>query len=173
VVIRNKPFAPVFLGAKVAGPVFKQVSDQLFALYTHKAPIQENWPSADSTQMHCAGNATDLSTLFKDLGRSVSLSDTPGAWVTGSTRAVAPSRDTGKNAKVISAPGAGWNFIAVGGAQAGAVPSVQGLGLRDALDVLEHKGLKVSTHGKGRVLAQSIPAGTAIKKGQTIYLQLG
>jgi cell division protein FtsI (penicillin-binding protein 3) len=173
VVIRNKPFAPVFLGAKVAGPVFKQVADQLYALYTQKAPMLENWPSADSTQMHCAGNATDLSALFKDLGKPVSLSDASGAWVTGSTRAVAPSKDTGRNAKVISAPGAGWNFSSLGAAPSGAMPSVQGLGLRDALDVLEHKGLKVSSRGKGRVLAQSIPAGTAIKKGQTIYLQLG
>ncbi len=32
VVIRNKPFAPVYYGAKIAGPVFKEIADKLYAL---------------------------------------------------------------------------------------------------------------------------------------------
>lgn len=158
VVIRNKPHAPIYLGAKVAGPVFRQVSDQLYALYTHRAPGQQTLPETDSTQVHCAGNAADLGAVFHDLGRPLRGSDSPGQWVVGTTSPQAGGR---------------WSFAAVTPGSPSMVPSVQGLGLKDALDILENKGLKVTIQGKGKVMAQSIPAGSTLKKGQTIYLQLG
>jgi cell division protein FtsI (penicillin-binding protein 3) len=52
------------------------------------------------------------------------------------------------------------------------VPSVVGMGLRDAIFVLENRGLKVKTDGVGRVTRQSILPGTTIN-GQTITLILG
>ncbi len=52
------------------------------------------------------------------------------------------------------------------------VPSVIGLGLRDALYILENRGLKVEVTGVGKVKLQSIKAGTRIR-GQTIRLTLG
>ena len=155
VVIRNRPHAEVYLGAKVAGPVFKSVADQLFALYTHRAQ-GVGLPERDSLVVHCAGNAEDLSTLFQGIGHPVKEPGT--GWVTGSS-------STGN-----------WSFEAVPTPDKGTLPSVQGLGLKDALEVLENKGLKVSIQGRGKVLAQSIPAGTVLntlKKGQIIYLQLG
>ncbi|MEZ4984789.1 MAG: PASTA domain-containing protein [Saprospiraceae bacterium] len=36
------------------------------------------------------------------------------------------------------------------------VPSVVGMGLRDAIYILENRGLKVKTEGAGRVVRQSI-----------------
>lgn len=155
VVIRNRPHAEVYLGAKVAGPVFKSVADQLFALYTHRAQ-GVGLPERDSLVVHCAGNAEDLSTLFQGIGHPVKEPGT--GWVTGTSSA------------------GNWSFEAVPTPDKGTLPSVQGLGLKDALEVLENKGLKVSIQGRGKVLAQSIPAGTVLntlKKGQIIYLQLG
>jgi cell division protein FtsI (penicillin-binding protein 3) len=157
VVIRNRPHASNYLGAKVAGPVFKEVADQLYALYTHPARGEQALPLMDSTVVHCAGNADDLWSLFESLGRPLK-----GHEVTGEVAGT-----------VNPATGGGWSFEGVNTAPGGTVPSVAGLGLKDALDVLENKGLKVSIEGKGKVLTQSIPAGTALKKGQTIYLQLG
>jgi cell division protein FtsI (penicillin-binding protein 3) len=55
---------------------------------------------------------------------------------------------------------------------AGYVPDVSGLGLKDAVYLLEKEGMKVVIKGSGKVLAQSVPAGTKINKGQTILLQL-
>jgi cell division protein FtsI (penicillin-binding protein 3) len=52
------------------------------------------------------------------------------------------------------------------------VPDVTGMGLRDAVYVLENSGLLVTVVGKGKVAVQSIPAGTRVIKGQTITLQL-
>ena len=51
------------------------------------------------------------------------------------------------------------------------VPNVVGLGLRDALHVLENRGLKVSVEGVGKVARQSIIPGTKIR-GQQIKLYL-
>ena len=51
------------------------------------------------------------------------------------------------------------------------VPSVVGMGLRDALYILENRGLNVVISGTGKVVLQSIRAGTKIK-GQTIKLKL-
>ncbi|GHT74653.1 penicillin-binding protein [Bacteroidia bacterium] len=52
------------------------------------------------------------------------------------------------------------------------VPNVKGMGAKDAVFALERAGLRVNLFGKGTVVAQSIPAGTNVVKGQTIAIQL-
>lgn len=53
------------------------------------------------------------------------------------------------------------------------VPDVSGMPLRDALFILENKGLKVNYKGKGRVVEQSIAPGSQLGKNGTINLVLG
>ena len=56
----------------------------------------------------------------------------------------------------------------------GKVPNVKGLGLTDAIYLLERSGLKVTHSGSGKVKSQSIPAGREIvNKDLTIHLSLG
>ncbi len=52
------------------------------------------------------------------------------------------------------------------------MPVVKGMGLKDALYLLENMKLKVVVNGKGKVKAQSVAAGTKISKGQTVYLEM-
>jgi cell division protein FtsI (penicillin-binding protein 3) len=52
------------------------------------------------------------------------------------------------------------------------LPSVIGKTLKEALFLLENQGLNVSFSGSGHVVKQSLPAGTAIVKGQSITLEL-
>ena len=54
----------------------------------------------------------------------------------------------------------------------GKVPNVKGLGAKDAVYMLEACGLHVRLTGAGKVHAQSIAHGSAIKKGQTIHITL-
>lgn len=54
----------------------------------------------------------------------------------------------------------------------GIIPDLNGLGLKDALDILEQENIQVNVSGSGHVSAQSIPAGSKIKKGQVIHLIL-
>ena len=52
------------------------------------------------------------------------------------------------------------------------LPSVIGYGLRDAVYRLERMGVKVKVTGMGRVVAQSLPAGTPIKPKMVVKIAL-
>jgi len=49
-------------------------------------------------------------------------------------------------------------------------PDVTGMGAKDAVYLLESRGLKVKVHGRGKVKSQSYPAGKAIVKGSDCVL---
>ncbi|MDR0970917.1 MAG: transpeptidase family protein [Bacteroidales bacterium] len=52
------------------------------------------------------------------------------------------------------------------------IPNVIGMTIRDAVYLLEKKGLVVSFEGKGKVIAQSLMPNQTFKKGNTIVLKL-
>jgi cell division protein FtsI (penicillin-binding protein 3) len=52
------------------------------------------------------------------------------------------------------------------------VPNVKGMTAKDAVYLLELKGLSVSLKGYGRVVLQSLNPGTEIHKGQLVKLEL-
>lgn len=52
------------------------------------------------------------------------------------------------------------------------VPTVYGMGARDAIYALESVGLNVRIIGRGKVYRQSIPNGSNVKKGATITIEL-
>ena len=54
----------------------------------------------------------------------------------------------------------------------GLVPNVIGMGAKDAVYLLESKGLRVQLYGIGKVRSQSIAGGSRLVKGQTVALQL-
>lgn len=51
-------------------------------------------------------------------------------------------------------------------------PDVTGMGARDAVFMLESRGLKVRISGRGKVIRQSYPAGKQIKRGDLCTLEL-
>jgi cell division protein FtsI (penicillin-binding protein 3) len=53
------------------------------------------------------------------------------------------------------------------------VPNVIGMGLRDAIYLLENRGMQVTVTGRGAVIKQSLDAGIKINKGQQIIIELG
>ena len=52
------------------------------------------------------------------------------------------------------------------------IPDVLGMGARDAVYLLESRGVKVRLEGRGKVTAQSLPAGHFIKKGESCTLTM-
>ena len=52
------------------------------------------------------------------------------------------------------------------------VPNVMGMGARDAVYLLESRGVKVRIEGRGKVVSQSLPAGHEIKKGEVCSLKM-
>ncbi|MDE6778110.1 MAG: PASTA domain-containing protein [Alistipes sp.] len=76
----------------------------------------------------------------------------------------------------------GWGRVAVDSmsnvsivdlpAAAGTVPDVRGMGLKEALFLLENAGLRVSFRGKGAVASQSIAPGARCRGGEKIEIVL-
>ena len=55
---------------------------------------------------------------------------------------------------------------------ANSMPDVTGMGARDAVYLLESRGLKVKLNGRGKVRAQSVSYGKEIAPGTTCILTL-
>ncbi|MEP6647563.1 MAG: penicillin-binding protein, partial [Saprospiraceae bacterium] len=53
------------------------------------------------------------------------------------------------------------------------IPELYGMGIRDAIYLLENRGIHVQYDGVGRIKSQSIHSGQPIIKGTTIHLTLG
>lgn len=52
------------------------------------------------------------------------------------------------------------------------MPDLKGMGLRDALFLLEERKLKVQVKGKGKVISQSLAPGSLVQPKQTITIEL-
>jgi cell division protein FtsI (penicillin-binding protein 3) len=55
----------------------------------------------------------------------------------------------------------------------GTIPNVKGMGVTDAVYLLEKSGLRVSLRGFGKVKSQSLRAGDPMRRGQNIVITLG
>ena len=144
-------------GADVAGPVFRKLIDNIFYLKPelHRALNNYKRPKLEGKDLpeEFAGSLEDMEVVLKTLDIPyINKSDNP-IMTTSIVR-----RDS---VHLIDRP-RGENLI----------PNVVGMGVRDALYVLENEGIEVKFKGKGKVTKQSISPGTRIK-GQTIHLTLG
>ena len=52
------------------------------------------------------------------------------------------------------------------------MPSLIGMGLKDAVYLCENMGLKLSFKGAGKITSQSIESGANISKGQLVKIEL-
>ena len=52
------------------------------------------------------------------------------------------------------------------------MPDVSGMGLKDAMYILEQMGLNVVVNGRGSVISQSVKPGTLVSKGMPVVLDL-
>lgn len=155
VVIQNSKESKLIYGADVSGTVFKEISDKIYARYLSNQKFSR--PAyRDTIQYNYYGIKSDLNSIFGWLHMPFVDSASKGNW-----RAM----NMKNNSTVLRTPlSAGVPKLTM--------PVVVGMGLKDAVYMLENKGLKVLASGRGRVINQSMAAGTAFKKGQTVTLLL-
>jgi cell division protein FtsI (penicillin-binding protein 3) len=153
VFVRNKEFATKYFGAQIAGPVFKEIAEKLMARNITSQPFYVAEKVKDSTTLFSKGWKPDFLNIFNTL--NIKVKDSAGAnnW---------SNYQSNGNEIVSTNLNVSKNFI----------PDVKGMGLKDAVYLLENLSLKVIIKGIGKVKEQSLLAGTTIKKGQTIYLTL-
>ena len=154
IVLIKNPKGIYQYGNSVAGPVFKEIADNIYSrdlelhLAMEKKPVLE--PGVFPTIR--AGRQDELTMLCNELGIS-NHSTTEEEWIKAA-----------KNGNAIT-----WRKNVV---VKDHVPDVQGMTLRDAVYLLEKTGLRVIHQGKGRVSEQSLPPGTRISKGSQIHIRL-
>ncbi len=155
IVVVSSPSNEFYYGNVVAGPVFKEIADKVYAshLDMHREYVSE--PDKNSkalaSNLYASGNRDDIEKVTTSLGLKNQKGAAKSEWVFAKrndrTISVSP-----KNMK--------------------GVPDVSGMGLRDAIYLLENAGLLVKASGKGLVAKQSIPAGKEFKKGDAILIEL-
>jgi len=156
IVVIDDPRGYKAYASSVAAPVFKEIADMVYSqdLDIHDAFRAELAAEPGTFPMIRAGYYDELKLLCDDLGISNHLDEEGVEWV----------RTKVDNNSITWRPNH---------RQSDLVPNVQGMTLRDALYLLENKGLKVSITGTGRVQKQSVRAGMRINKGTTIIIELG
>lgn len=154
IVVITEPRENGRYGSEVAGPIFRQIADKCFIqqkdLYPKENTEVEKLTKKQLPQLD-VGYRKDVDKILKKLN----LKHT----------------DSGvKNWAVLTAE-TDTLHIAPRYISRDLVPNVVGMGLRDALYVLENLGLKVTFVGAGKVVQQSLKGGTKIR-GQRINLKL-
>jgi cell division protein FtsI (penicillin-binding protein 3) len=151
VVVKNKPHAANYYGGSVAAPVFREIADHLYKYSPEQQPYQ--LPAiADSMLYTFSGSKKEMKIISTQFGFSYA-DQLAGIW----------RRSFLKNNNV--------QPLAMQ-TKGELMPDVKGMGLKDALYVLETAGMKVQVSGKGKINNQSVAAGTPVAKGQEIVLYL-
>ncbi len=155
VVIQNTRESKHVYGGSVAGPVFKEIADKIFATRIAQRPFVEFAAGTNSTFYRLYGRSGDLKNVFETMGYADPSSDIKQPWSVaflqnGKTQTIANDGVSDKTR----------------------VPDVLGMGLKDAVYLLENAGLKVDIAGRGKVIKQSVAAKAPLVKGETINIVL-
>ena len=153
IVVVNSPSNGVYFGNVVAGTVFKEISDKVYAtrfFRIYKPETKDNIkPSAPD-----AGNGyrADINEVLKNLDIKYRRT-ADDEWVV--------TRESGDTVSL-----SGLKM------QPGLVPDVRGMSLRDAVYLLENNGLRVKISGKGKVLRQSPEHGARYNEETIVSLEM-
>ena len=142
-----------YYGATVAGPVFKEIADRIYAsdmqMYGN---VAEHLVGNTKNPEAKAGQSKAVKQVYNALG----------------IKALYASRSDYSNT-VDTNNGVAYEDL---NALKGVMPNVKGMGLKDALYILGNVGLKTRIKGSGRVIGQSILAGNRIGKGLLVQIEL-
>lgn len=153
VVIRTKPHAASHYGGTLAAPVFREIATKLYAMYVEKKDPSMYATTKDSSGFFYAGYATDIKNVFRSMNIAFKDSVAQSSWTSVYANNYYPVMKAVTVRKQV-------------------MPNVRGMGLKDALYLLENMGLKVAIKGKGKIRMQSVAPGTALAKGITVILEL-
>jgi cell division protein FtsI (penicillin-binding protein 3) len=155
IVVIHKPKTGIY-GGVVAAPVFREIADRLMSSNVALSePVnQRGKPVASAATLpDDVGFKNDMVKALTGFKMKYEIDSKDDDWTSlrakGDTIHLAPRNILGKKA----------------------VPSVVGMGLKDALYILENRGLKVQFSGYGKVVSQSLNPGSPVI-GQVISIKL-
>jgi len=154
IVVISNPKKGRYYGASISAPVFKEIADRVYASNVKIQQTTTKTLSGNYFPPTSSGKSQDLEAIYKTMGYKIIKQPALSVWASASNN---------------------HNFITLTDKRIskGVVPDVTGMGIKDALYVLENLGLKVKIKGRGMVKNQSVVAGSRIEKGNVITLDLG
>ncbi len=156
IVVISEPKQGGYHGSEVAAPVFRKIADKCFAMKAelHPAVNELEKPKLATSAMPSidAGTRDDIKSALKWLKLDWPYTPDNTDWVV-----LKAQRDT-LNMLPRNIPDK-------------TIPSVVGMGLKDAIYLLENRGCRVAARGLGKVSKQSIAPGSRVN-GQVITLWL-
>lgn len=153
VVIKNKPHVARYFGGAVAAPVFREIADKLYAESADRQPLFVANASAGSNNYRWSGHVGEIKSILDAMKVKYKDSVASGRWAIVDNNTDMPVLKELPISKQT-------------------VPDVKGMGLKDALLLLENMNMKVMVKGKGKVISQSLQAGIAVSGRETIALDL-
>tara|TARA_B100000508_G_scaffold138168_1_gene133791 strand:+ start:6482 stop:8593 length:2112 start_codon:yes stop_codon:yes gene_type:complete len=156
IVVVNAPSRDVYYGNLVAGPIFKEIADKVYAtsINIHKE-LETNKQLTSRTPIPISknGNYNDLTTVFKQLDITENWKSDPGTWAITSA----------ENDKVSLYRRSIKNHL---------IPNVVGMDLKDAIFIMENMGIQIEFEGKGVIKEQIPKAGSLINGAEVVKLKL-
>jgi cell division protein FtsI (penicillin-binding protein 3) len=153
-VLVSRPMAGDIYGGKVAAPVFKEIADKVYA--TQLDIHDEAEPPAGRQQYYPAsarGSFPDLKTSLQDMSYAVYLPAASPSWAEADTASIG----------VMIRPVVFGNDT---------MPNLTGFTAKDAVYMMEEKGITAFVEGKGYVSAQSVAPGSPLVKGSQVVFTL-
>jgi len=153
IVVVNNPRKGTYYAASVAGPVFREIADRVYAsdLNMFDALKDQKFTGNLIMPESKIGEKKATQNVYKTFGIKALFAANSDYVMVDTNNKIA-----NKDVKIIE----------------GSVPDVNGMGLKDALFVLGNSGLKTLVRGSGRVVRQSLLVGTRVAKGDPIILEL-
>lgn len=153
VVIRTKPHDPIHYGGLLAAPVFREIATKIYSMYVEKKNPSMYAATKDSLGYFYTGLTNDIRNVYKKMNVACKDSAAQNTW----SNVYADNYQPVMKANIVSQQ---------------VMPNVKGMGLKDAIYLLENMGVKVSVKGKGKIISQSVVPGATLAKGITVMLEL-
>ncbi|NOY95307.1 MAG: transpeptidase family protein [Chlorobi bacterium] len=154
IVTMNRPKG-VYYGSSVAGPVFKEIAEKVYALQVQATEYAESDQDTENSKVPVIkkGQRSDIKKVLTSLEMGNIEDNVNSNFVSTANL----------NGKI------GFKEEKI---TMDKIPDVTGMGLSNAIFILERAGLKVKVNGIGKVTKQSLTPGSKFHKGQRIYLTL-
>jgi len=153
IVVVNRPSTGKYYATSVAVPVFHEIADKVYATNLEIQQQLDDTIESIVYPVYAAGYEDELEYIYNALNIPLDSMSTNAEW------AIALKADSAVQLKA--------RII-----KENLVPNVVGMGVRDAVYILENMGLKVTIKGRGYVRKQSVNPGTRVRNGSQIALKL-
>ena len=156
IIVINKPTIGGYFGGVVAAPIAKEIAEKISGIQLFEGnKLSDSLKDTGTLPYILAGKKSRTSNfLDKFTNYDYHSNGESSDWIT------AKKDSTGE-----------YNYF-IDNENPNTVPNLEGIGLRDAINCIENRKLKLVTSGKGRVYWQSLKPGSQITKGSTLFIKL-